>query len=48
MHGYGDAEEAINHGMDAMSVEFLSTKKESVGSSGEKVLEEKSTYLSTM
>jgi hypothetical protein len=29
MHGYGDAEEDINHGMDAMSVEFLSTKKKS-------------------
>jgi hypothetical protein len=48
MHGYGDGEEAINQGMDAMSVEFLATKKESVGRSGEKLLEEKSTYLSTI
>jgi phosphomethylpyrimidine synthase len=27
MHGYGDAEEAPNHGMDAMSVKFISAKK---------------------
>lgn len=26
-HGYGDAEEAIKHGMDAMSAEFLAAKK---------------------
>ncbi|KAH9325902.1 hypothetical protein KI387_006080, partial [Taxus chinensis] len=26
-HGYGDAEEAIRHGMDSMSAEFLAAKK---------------------
>ena len=26
-HGYGDAEEALKHGMDAMSAEFLAAKK---------------------
>ena len=26
-HGYGDAEEAIKHGMGAMSAEFLTAKK---------------------
>ena len=27
MHWYGDAEQAIKHGMDAMSVEFLVENK---------------------
>eukprot|EP01018_Ginkgo_biloba_P017164 Gb_40241 [translate_table: standard] len=40
-HGYGDAKEAIKHGMDAMRVEFLATKRTV---SGEK-LEEKFSYL---
>jgi hypothetical protein len=45
MHGYGDAKEAIKQGMDAMSIYFIATNKRV---SGEKVLEEKYTYLITM
>jgi phosphomethylpyrimidine synthase len=26
-HGYGSAEEAVQHGMDAMSAEFLAARK---------------------